>query len=220
MESMDKNASVLSRITSVGMRNDINFIRGGLHCEGVFEIPVIRREELPQGEIDLLACSRTRPNDSADNRRKGVHFFVDDYRFRGLRRDVTLGLAKYGQYAFILSPDFSRYCEMPTWQVLDAIGMNRWCGAVWQQMGHKVIPSVGWATPFTYRFCFMGVERNAPVAVTTNGNRREKRAYLHGYDAMLDALSPSAVICLGKPFTEMRGNVIPVRYDIFRKEVR
>ncbi len=99
-------------------------------------------------------------------------------------------------------------------------GMNRWCGATWQRMGYKVFPSVGWATPYTYRICFMGVERNAPVAVTTNGNRRDKRAYLHGYDAMLEALSPSAVICFGEPFPEMRGTIIPVKYDIFRKEAR
>ena len=43
---------------------------------------------------------------------------------------------------------------------------------------------------------------------------------IHGYDAMLEVLSPSAVICLGKPFPEMRGNVIPVKYETFRREVR
>lgn len=210
----------VDRMTSVGMRRNPNFVRGGFSCEGEFEIPIIRREALPQSPIDLVACSRTRPNDSADNRRKGVHFFVDDYRFRCLRNNVARNLPKYRQYAFMLSPDFSRYCEMPTWQVIDAVGMNRWCGATWQSMGCKVFPSVGWATPFTYRFCFKGVERNAPVAVTTNGNRRDKRGYLHGYDAMLEILSPSAIICLGRPFSEMRGNVIPVNYEIFRKAVR
>jgi len=199
------------------MRNDPNFIRGGLPCEGEFEIPIIRKEVLPIGPIDLIACSRTRPNDSEPNRRKGVHFFVDDYRFSSLRRDYLRSLEKYGQYAFLLSPDFSRYNEMPTWQVIEAVGMNRWCGAQWQRLGCKVIPSVGWATPYTYRFCFSGVERNAPVAVTTNGNRLAKREYLYGYDAMLERLSPSPVICLGKPFAEMRGELIPVKYDIYRK---
>ena len=207
-------------MTSFNMRKDPNFIRGGLPCEGELEIPIIRRETLPHGHIGLVACSRTKANDTEENRSKGVHFFVDDYRFRCLRYDVTRNLDKYRQYAFMLSPDFSRYCEMPTWQVIDAIGMNRWCGAVWQSMGIKVFPSVGWATPYTYRFCFKGIERNSPVAITTNGNRREKRAYLHGYDAMLVALDPSPIICLGKPFSEMRGDVIPVKYDIFRKEVR
>ena len=101
---------------------------------------------------------------------------------------------------------------------LDAVGMNRWCGAVWQSMGYRVFPSVGWGTPYTYRVCFKGVERNAPVAITTNGNRRGKLAYLHGYDAMLDTLEPSVVICFGQPFPEMRGNIIYVPYDIYRRK--
>ena len=205
-------------MTSKVMRADPNFIRGGFPCEGEYEIPIIGKEALPDGAIDLIACSRTRPNDTDENRRKGVHFFVDDYRFDVLRRKPDAGLEKYGQYAFILSPDFSRYNEMPVWKVIESVGMNRWMGAYWQRKGMKVIPSVGWATPFTYRFCFMGVEQHSPVAVTTNGNRQFKRGYLHGYDAMLERIDPSAIICLGKPFSEMRGNIIPVKYDIYRKE--
>jgi len=208
----------IRRKTSRGMRNDPNFIRGGLPCEGEFEIPIIRKEVLPNGPIGLIACSRTRWNDSAANRAKGVHYFVDDYRFWHLRRDYRRNLDKYAQYAFLLSPDFSRYNEMPTWQVIEAVGMNRWCGAQWQRLGYKVIPSVGWFTPYTYRFCFSGIAKDAPIAITTNGNRLSKRGYLHGYDAMLERLSPSAIICLGKPFTEMRGNIIPVQYDIYRKD--
>ena len=79
-------------MTSVKMRKDPNFIRGGLPCEGEFEIPIIRREELPQGQIDLIACSRTKSADNEENRRKGVHFFVDDYRFRVFRYDVRRNL--------------------------------------------------------------------------------------------------------------------------------
>ena len=63
------------------------------------------------------------------------------------------------------------------------------------------------------------MERNAPVAVTTNGNRRDKPGYLYGYDAMLERLDPSAILCLGKPFPEMRGPVVYVPYDYFGREV-
>lgn len=205
-------------MTSTRMRRDPKFLRNGFSCEGEFEIPIIHREVLPQGPIDLVACSRTRKDDTEANRRKGVHFFVDDYRFDVLRRRPDANIEKFRQYAFILSPDFSRYNEMPTWKVIEAVGMNRWQGAYWQQQGMKVFPSVGWATPYSYRYCFHGVERNAPIAVTTNGNRMGKREYLHGYDAMLDALAPSVIICLGKPFAEMRGNVVCVKYDIFRRK--
>ena len=83
-------------------------IRGGFPCEGEYEIPIIGKEALSDGAIDLIAFSRTRPNDTDENRRKGVHFFVDDYRFDVLRRKSDAGLEKYGQYAFILSPFHSQ----------------------------------------------------------------------------------------------------------------
>lgn len=204
-------------MTSKTMRRNHVFLRDEFPCVGEFEYATIRKQELPPGPIDLIACSRTRPDDTVENRRKGVHFFVDDYRFDVLRRNPDAGLDKFRQYAFILSPDFSRYNEMPTWKVIEAVGMNRWQGAYWQKKGLLVIPSVGWATPYSYRFCFVGIERNASVAVTTNGNRMSKRGYLHGYDTMLERLEPSVVICLGKPFPEMRGNISPVKYDIHRR---
>lgn len=204
-------------MTSIQMRKDPNFIRGGFPCEGEFEIPIIHRMELPMGKIDLIACSRTKKGDSIDNCRKGVHFFVDDYRFKCLRDNPEKSLGRYSQYAFMLSPDFSRYNEMPMWKVIEAVGSNRWVGAYWQSKGLRVFPSVGWATPYSYRFCFQGIEKHSVVAVTTNGNLKGKRLYLHGYDAMLEHIEPEAVICLGKMFPEMRGNIINVTYETYRK---
>ena len=101
-------SAVSRRRTSRRMRMNQFFIRNGFPCEGEFEFPIIKREALPEGLVDLIACSRTRVDDTDDNRRKGVHFFVDDYRFDILRRNPDAGLEKFRQYAFILSPDFSQ----------------------------------------------------------------------------------------------------------------
>ncbi len=38
--------------------------------------------------------------------------------------------------------------------------------------------------------------------------------------AMLEMLSPSAIICFGTPFKEMRGNILAVDYLASRKVVR
>ena len=71
-----------------------------------------------------------------------------------------------------------------------------------------------------YDFCFDGIEKNSVVAVGMIGCKRNKPAFMRGYDAMLERLSPSAIICFGSPFTEMRGNIIPVDYLASRKVVR
>ena len=41
-----------------------------------------------------------------------------------------------------------------------------------------------------------------------------------GYNAMLERIAPSHIICFGTPFAEMEGNIIPVDYMESRKVVR
>ena len=43
---------------------------------------------------------------------------------------------------------------------------------------------------------------------------------MKGYNAMLEKIEPSAIICLGEPFPEMEGNLITVDYLSSRKVVR
>ena len=52
------------------------------------------------------------------------------------------------------------------------------------------------------------------------GCKHEKIAFLKGYDAMLNAIEPSAVICFGAPYPEMDGNIISVDYISSRKVIR
>ena len=44
-------------------------------------MPVIERQEIDLENVQLIAYSDIRSNDNKNNRNKGVHFFVDDYRF-------------------------------------------------------------------------------------------------------------------------------------------
>lgn len=53
-----------------------------------------------------------------------------------------------------------------------------------------------------------------------NNNRPRCSATLTGHNAMFDALTPQAVICLGKPFPEMKGNVVSIPFAAARKAVR
>lgn len=181
-------------------------------------IPLVKKQWIDLNNISLIACSDTRLNDSAGNRRKGVHFFVDDYRFNGVYRNPGKSLIKFSQYAFLLTLDFSTYADMQPWRQLESVAHNRWCGAYWQANGLIVIPTISWSTPGSYEYCFDGVEQNAIVAISTIGcKRHNKRNFLHGYNAMLAKLHPLAIICFGQPFAEMSGKVIIVDYIATRR---
>ena len=207
-------------MTSLDMRSDALFMRNSFSTVGKWGIPLVKKQELPTGDIMLVACSDTRANDNEVNRKKGVHFFVDDYRFSGIYDNPERSLNRYSQYSFLLTPDFSTYSDMDLWRQLESVAKNRWVGAYWQSKGLTVYPTISWGDSRSYSFCFDGVEQNAVVAVGMIGCKGNKPSFMRGYNAMLEKLSPSKIICFGTPFDEMDGNIIAVDYLSSRKVVR
>ena len=196
------------------------FLRNGFEIQGKYDFPLIRKQLVDLEKVELLACSDAKYNEKEENKVKGVHFFVDDYRFENVYTNPEKSLKKYLQYKFLLSPDFSIYVEMPLWKQIDNVGKNRWCGAFWQQHGQIVIPTISWSNALSYEFCFHGVEQNSIVAVGMIGCKSDKRAFMNGYNEMMNRINPTAIICFGTPFNEMQGNIIVVDYMQSRKVAR
>lgn len=90
-------------MTSKNMRDNSLFMRNSFSSVGKWGIPLVKKQKLPIPEINLIACSDTRVNDNDENKKKGVHFFVDDYRFNGIYNNPERSLKKYSQYAFLLT---------------------------------------------------------------------------------------------------------------------
>lgn len=203
---------------SYNIRNSDKFLRNNYETIGLWEIPIVQRQEIDLNNIKLLACSHTRINEDEQHRQYGVHFYVDDSRFAGIYNNSEKTLSKYAQYRFLLTPDFSLYAEMPMWLQITNVAKNRWCGAYWQSKGLIIIPTISWSSSQSYSFCFDGVEQNAIVSVGMIGCKGNKLGFLRGYDKMLEKLNPKAIICYGKPFEEMKGNIIYVPFAHTRKE--
>ena len=195
-----------------------NFLRNEYTYAGKWNIPIVKSQPLCS-DVKLIACSDTKSQETK-YRGCGVHFFVDDYRFEHIYDHPEKTFARYSQYKFLLTPDYSLYADMPLWRQLENVAKNRWCGAYWQAQGLTVYPTVSWGLAISYEFCFDGIEQNSVVAVGMIGCKRDRLNFMRGYDAMLEKLSPSAIICFGTPFKEMRGNIVTVDYLASRKVVR
>jgi hypothetical protein len=207
-------------MTGKNMREDALFMRNSYQGQGRWGIPIVRKQSVDIRNVSLIACSDTRRNDTTDNTDRGVHFFVDDYRFSDVYRHPQRTLEKFSQYRFMLTPDFSTYADMDMWRQIESVAQNRWVGAYWQEHGLTVVPTVSWSTPSSYEFCFDGIEKHSTVAVGMIGCKGNKTGFMRGYNAMLDKIEPVAIICFGTPFEEMSGNIIPVDYRSSRKAVR
>lgn len=207
-------------MTSKEMRENFLFMRNSFPTVGKWGIPLVGKQKLPANEIMLVASSDTRANDSEENRRKGVHFFVDDYRFSGIYDYPDRSLERYSQYAFLLTPDFSTYADMDLWRQLESVAKNRWVGAYWQDKGLTVIPTISWSDSRSFEFCFDGVEQGGTVAVGMIGCKHSRVGFMRGYNEMLRRLRPEKIVVFGKPFPEMEGNILSVDYLSSRKVVR
>ncbi len=207
-------------MTGKSMRDNPLFMRNSFASVGKWGIPLVKKQELSADNITLAACSDTRSNDNEENKKKGVHFFVDDYRFSGIYNNPDRSLERYSQYAFLLTPDFSTYAYMDLWRQLESVAKNRWVGAYWQSKGRIVIPTVSWSDARSFEFCFDGVEQNSTVAVGMIGCKHSHIGFMRGYNEMLARLHPKKIIVFGTPFPEMEGNIITVDYMASRKVVR
>lgn len=139
-----------------------------------------------------------------------VHFFLDDYRFESVWSRPRKALQHLSKYATLLTPDFSVYLDYPSALQLWNIYRNRWCGALWQSLGFVVIPTVAWALPESYDFCFAGLPERSLLAVSTVGTHKQmsdRQRFLHGFEALLERLAPTRVLCYGQPHPEMSETV-------------
>ena len=202
------------------MRENPLFMRNTPEYSGKYGIPLLHKASPVAANIQLVACSDTKAHDREENLHKGVHFFVDDYRFQGIYNNHQKSLNRYAQYDFLLSPVFSLYADMPLWKQIENVAKNRWVGTFWQNEGLKVIPTISWSTARSFEFCFDGVEVGSSVAVGMIGCKKNRLGFMRGYTAMLDKLQPCQIIVFGTPFSEMEGNIVTIDYNKSRKVVR
>ena len=193
----------------------LKLVRNEFKGVGKYGMPLIKRQNIDLDKIELLAFTKTKHNDE-ENQNKTIHFFTYDWNFQSVYEKPEESLEKLDQYYALLTPEFSTYKDMPLARQIDSVFKNRWCGAFWQKQGMIVIPTISWGSIPCLEFCFDGIERGSVVAVSTYTREDNKDDFMLGYNKMLEIIEPSAIICYGTPFSEMKGKIKAI--DPFNKE--
>lgn len=182
-------------------------------------IPVLERfsGRVP-GDLVAYGARRDRIEEPGT---KGLHFFLDDYRFERVWNFPMRGLEAVRGYGCVLSPDFSVYRDWPRALQVWNVYRSRWLGAWWQRNGVDVVPTVSWGGAETWDFCFLGVPRGCVVAVSTVGVMRSldaREGFVAGFEEMVRRLAPELVICYGQGIGGMEALaevvVYPGRWDV------
>ncbi len=131
---------------------------------------------------------------------QACHFFIDDYQFERLWTSPAKYLDALRGYDCVLTPDFSLYMDMPApmqaWNRYRSQALGRY----WQDNGIAVVPTLSWAQPDSYAFCFEGVPRHSTVATSTVGVKGDADALAVWMDGMREAMrriEPSRVLLYG-----------------------
>ena len=190
------------------MRNEFKTV-------GKYQIPLICKQDIDLDTISLISFSDIKQDDK-ENAYKTVHFFTCDWMFDKVYEKAADCAEKLKQYYALLSPDFSMFTDMPRALQIYSVFKNRWCGAYWQSLGLRVIPTINWGDESSFDFCFDGVEEGATVAVCTYYRENCEEEFMLGYNRMMEVIKPQSILCYDEPFPSMKGNIrsfLPTTYE-------
>lgn len=141
----------------------------------------------------------------------GVHFFLHDYQFERVWKYPDRYTECLSKFAFVLSPDFSPYADIPKSLKVFNVYRKMWCGRYWQEHGLKVIPTITWGNDEDLEWCLDGVPKHSTIAISTMGEGRwaNFRALKHNWQCILDKLEPDTILLYGKDLSsELEGNIV------------
>lgn len=141
----------------------------------------------------------------------GVHFFLHDYQFERVWKYPDRYTECLSKFAYVLSPDFSPYADMPRALQIYNLYRNRWCGRYWQEHGIKVIPTFTMGNTDLFKVFCAGIPKHSTIAISTMGEGRwaNFNSLKSNWQRIFDTLEPETILLYGKDLSkELSGNIV------------
>lgn len=165
---------------------------------GPHGMPELAPVDVCPGDLQGFNYAKSATDES--KRGKGCHFFIDDYQFERCWANPRRVLHWLRPYDCVLGPDFSLYTDMPLPMQRWNVYRSRALCLIWQREGMAVVPTLSWAGPDSYGFCFDGIPEGGTVATSTVGVMADEAALAIWRDGMAEALRrvrPSRLLLYG-----------------------
>ena len=161
-------------------------------------MPILKPvDAIPDNLFPFDERNKYKPGDGA------IHFYCEDCEFE----NVWLKANRHPHMPAVvlkagatLTPDFSLYTDFPLATQIWNVYRARLLGALWQQQGITVIPSVSWGLPESFEFCFDGLPSHGTLAIATTCVRtpQEQSYFLQGFRELLSRCQPETVLVYGR----------------------
>ena len=198
-----------------------NIKKWNFFSKNKWNIPNIKGIEKFDKNVQFIGFNYAKTCEKQQKTDFGVHFFLDDYQFNRLWNNPDKYIKMLLKFKYVLSPDFSMYTDYPKAMQMWKHYQKHWLGAYMEQYGIKVIPTIGWSDKESFKWCFDGEPKNSIVAVSSIGTQRyeeSRKAFLEGYNKMLEVLKPTTILFWGNVPSELdKTNIIEMGYIMDEK---
>lgn len=193
-------------------KTDLNLEIVAENWAGKYDLPVLDGgfTEPPQRMVPFNMVKGLGDNDT------GIHFFIDDYQFERVWRSPRRYAELLRPFRCVCTPDFSLYADMPLAMKIWNVYRSLTIGVFWQKQGLNVVPTLQWAEPRTFDFCFNGIPRGAMVAVSTLGaakGRFSRQMWQAGMKEAIRQLHPTTILLYGSPIDFDFGDIRVIHYE-------
>lgn len=185
--------------TRFRVENILNLGHAQFEGDGEYDIPKLNPVyELPEIK-EWIAFDHV--FDKKDITGKGVHFFVDDYKFERLWNNPNRYIDRLSECAAIATPDFSPYSDMPLALQIFNHYRKHWIGAYLQMQGLTVIPTIrASADPRSFSWYLDGEPHGGIVLISSMWASRKdiQPLFEQEFNTMRETLKPCKILMYGK----------------------
>lgn len=196
-------------------QNICNLAYAQFEGDGDYDIPMLLPTHIDNlADIPLQGFNYALKEKNPEN--IGVHFFLHDYQFERVWNYPDRYAEVLSKFAFVLSPDFSPYSDMPRALKIYNVYRNRWCARYWQEFGIRVIPTITWSDTDSLAYCLNGVPKHSTIAISTMGEGRWANwiSLRTHWQHVIDTLKPDTILLYGKDIInqyDLTGNIVHKR---------
>ena len=141
---------------------------------------------------------------------KAVHFFLDDYQFQRLWNNPEKYIEKLKRYEVVLTPDFSPYGDMPMATQIFNHYRKHWVGALLQQHGVKVVPTIRASRDErSFEWYLDGEPKGGVVCISSmwTADEEAKKYFMREFNTMVETLKPEKIYVYGNEVEGLEGNI-------------
>ena len=141
---------------------------------------------------------------------KAVHFFLDDYQFQRLWNNPEKYIEKLKRYEVVLTPDFSPYADMPMATQIFNHYRKHWCGALLQQHGVKVVPTIRASRDErSFEWYLDGEPEGGVVCISSmwTSDDEARNYFIKEFNTMVETLKPEKIYVYGNEVEGLKGNI-------------